>query len=51
MNMGTNETKYELNCNEFFNRSIKSWLQYSDIEIYSNIIKKNLLLLEDLLGP
>ena len=30
---------------------MKSWLQDDDVEIYSNIMKENLLLLKDLLQP
>ena len=33
---------------EFYNRSMKSWLGKNDIEIYSIIMKENLLLLRDL---
>ena len=37
---------------EFYNRSIKSWLEKNAVEMYStHKIKKNLLLLKDLLGP
>ena len=34
---------------EFYNRSMKSWLEKNYIEMYS-IMKENLLLLRDLLG-
>ena len=36
---------------EVYNRAMKSWLQDDDVEIYSNIMKENLLLLKDLLQP
>ena len=36
---------------EFYNRSIKSWLQNNNVEIYSTHHEKNLLLLKDLLKP
>ena len=36
---------------EFFNRSMKSWMQISDIEIYSAHNQVNLLLLKYLLEP
>ena len=34
---------------EFYNISFKKWLKDNDIEMYSQIIKENLLLLKDLL--
>ena len=36
---------------EFRNRSVKSWLDKSHIEIYSQMTKENLLLLKDSLEP
>ena len=36
---------------EFYNRSINSWLQDNDVEMYSTSTKENLLLLKDLLEP
>ena len=36
---------------EFYNRSIKSWLQNNNVEIYSTHHEKNPLLLKDLLKP
>ena len=41
---------------EFYNKSMKSWLEQNDIEMYSTecnefIMKENLLLLEDSLEP
>ena len=36
---------------EFYNRSIKSWLQNNDIERYSTHNEKKLLLLKDSLEP
>ena len=36
---------------DFCNRSIKSWPEKNDIEMYSTMMKKNLLLLKDLLKP
>ena len=35
---------------EFYNRSMKSWLEKNDIEMYSTHNEGNLLLLRDLLG-
>ena len=32
---------------EFYNRSMKSWLEKNDIEMCLNILKENLLLLKD----
>ena len=37
-------------CN-FYNRSVKSWLEKNAIEMYSTQMKENLLLLKDLLEP
>ena len=39
------------NGNEFYNRSMKPWLKDNDIEMPSTHMKKNLLLLKDLLEP
>ena len=36
---------------EFYNKSMKSWLEKNDIEMYSTIMKENLLLLKDSLEP
>ena len=36
---------------EFYNRSMKSWLEKNNIEMYSTHKKENLLLLKDLLEP
>ena len=35
---------------EFYNRSMKSWLEKNDIEMYSTQMKEYLLMLRDLLG-
>ena len=35
--------------NEFYNRSMKSWLEKNDTKMYHHIMKENLLLLKDLL--
>ena len=34
---------------EFYNRSMKSWLEKSDLKCIQHIMKENLLLLKDLL--
>ena len=34
---------------EFYNRSLKSWLQDNDMEMYQHIVKGHLLLPKDLL--
>ena len=36
---------------EFYNRSMKSWIQKNDIEMYSTHNKENMLLLKDSLEP
>ena len=36
---------------EFYNISVKSWLEDNDIECIQQILKENLLLLKDLLEP
>ena len=36
---------------KFYSRLMKSWLDKNDIEMYSTITKKNLLLMKDLLKP
>ena len=36
---------------EFYNRSMKSWLQDNDVEMYSNTTEENLLLIKNLLEP
>ena len=35
----------------FYNRSMKSWLEKNDIEMFQHIMKENLLLLKDSLEP
>ena len=35
---------------EFYNRSMKLWLEKDNTEMYQHIMKENLLLLKDLLG-
>ena len=35
--------------NEFYNNSFRKWLRDNDMEIIQQIMKKNLLLLKDLL--
>ena len=34
---------------EFYNRSMKLWLEKNDTKMYHHIMKENLLLLKDLL--
>ena len=52
MRLIANQTKYGYNKGtEFYNRSIKSWLQNNDIERYSTHNEKRLLLLKDSLEP
>ena len=36
---------------EFYNRSMKSWLEKNDIECIQSIMKENMLLLKDSLEP
>ena len=36
-------------CSEFYNRSMKPWLEKNDIGMYSTHMKESLLLLKDLL--